>query len=300
MLCTYSSQSNDYTWLEKLVNTQANIKYSKAASIIIPYYKGKDILEKTLTGLRLQTYPNDLYEVIIADESDDGVEDLVCRFQQYYKVCCIRQNHRGFRVGTLRNKAIQNAKNEVIIQLDFDMLPLPKFIEAYMGWFHFSDRVATIGPRRFVDTSNINPDDILADIRTVENLSDIYSISNTGGGITDKRIPEFQYFKSHPFPCNCFHGCNVAYLKQDAYDVGLYDEEFNLNFGYKDIEFGYRLWEKGLHLVIEPKALALHQENNVVTHVEKLKGREVNRVLLYKKVPGIAKFRESLSKSGQR
>ena len=109
-------------------------------------------------------------------------------------------------------------------------------------------------------------------------------------------MPEIKIIKRHPFPCNCFHGCNISYLKQDALDVGLYDEEFNFNFGYEDIEFGYRLWKKGLYLVFEPKALALHQENNAVTYLEKVRGREINRIKLYNKVPGIAKFRESLNK----
>lgn len=297
MIFNSLSQSNNYAELEISVNAETDAEYSKDASVIIPYYRGKDILEKTLTGLRLQTYPSDLFEVIIADESHDGVEDLVRNFRQYYEIRFVKQNHRGFQVATLRNKAIRNARNEVIVQLDFDMLPLAEFIEAHMRWFHFSDRVATIGPRRFVDTSNIDSNDILADIKIAESLPDIYSISNTGGGKTDKRIPEFQFFKTHPFPSNCFHGCNVAYRKQDACDVGLYDEEFDFNFGYEDIEFGTRLWKKGLYLVFEPNALALHQENNVVTYTEKLTGRKANRVLLYKKAPGIAEFRESFGKS---
>ena len=59
----------------------------------------------------------------------------------------------------------------------------------------------------------------------------------------------------HPFPGNCFHGGNVAYWRDDAVDVGLWDEGFNGNYGYEDLEFGQHLFENGTRLVFENGAI---------------------------------------------
>ena len=37
----------------------------------------------------------------------------------------------------------------------------------------------------------------------------------------------------------------MAYWRDDALNVGLWDEDFNGNYGYEDIEFGQRLFENG-------------------------------------------------------
>lgn len=295
-VCNASETNNDYSWIEKLVDRNCETLHSEAVTVIIPYYRDIEVLSKSLCGLSQQTYPRERFDVLIGDESEEGVRDLVTSFQPYMSIRSIRQEHKGFRISTLLNKLVQSARNEIIVQLDFDMIPLPTHLERHMRWFCSSARVATIGPRRFIDASGISPDDLMGDIRLLKECPDIRSTSNTGGGTMDKRLTEFQYFKRHPFPGNCFHGCNVAYRKEDAVSVGLYDEDFNLSFGYEDLEFGCRLSKSGVFLVHEPGAMAFHQENTVVSEVDKARGRDKNRVLLYQKVPGIAEFRNALER----
>lgn len=286
--------SNDYSHLEKLLSLTPDTECTRTVSVIIPFYKRKDILEKSLCGLSQQTYPPHRYEVIVGDESEEGVEDLIRRFSAYLNIRSIKQVHKGFRIATLLNRLVHVARNEIIVQLDFDMIPLPTHLEKHIRWFSLPARVATIGLRRFIDTSDISPKQIMEDISLLRRCPNIRSQSNTGGGTSDKRIPEFQFMKQHPFPGNCFHGCNVAYAKADAIRLELYDEDFNYSFGYEDIEFGCRLSRDGVFLVYEPDAIAFHQENEVVPLSEKTKGRERNRELLYRKVPGIGQYREFL------
>jgi len=288
-------QSNNYSHLEKLLSLTPDTECTRTVSVIIPFHKRRDILEKSLCGLSQQTYPPHRCEVIIGDESEEGVEDLIRRFSTYLNIRSIKQVHKGFRIATLLNQLILAARNEIIVQLDFDMIPLPTHLEKHIRWFSLPARVATIGLRRFIDTADISQKEIMEDISLLEGCPNIRSQSNTGGGTADKRMPEFQFMKQHPFPGNCFHGCNVAYAKTDAIRLGLYDEGFNYSFGYEDIDFGSRISRGGVFLVYEPDATAFHQENEVVSLPEKTKGRERNRQLLYLKVPGIAQYRAFLS-----
>ena len=292
-------RTNNYTHIEIKMEESTKIQPSIFASVVIPCYKGDIYLERTLYSLKNQSYPHKLYEVIIIQQ-DDGrasIEDLVSEFETDFELRLFKIPHIGFTPGRSRNFGIQNARGEIIISLDFDMICQPNFIEAHMKWHHASKNIATFGLRKFIDADNIEPKDVIKNINYIKILPPIESISNTVPGCTsDKRLPEIKIIKTHPFPCNCFHGCNITYPRKYALEIGGWDEDFNGNYGYQDIEFGYRLWQKGLYLVFAPEALAFHQENNVGTYSERKRGREINRILLYKKVPGIKKFRESFEK----
>ncbi|CAG0941769.1 Chondroitin synthase [Candidatus Brocadiaceae bacterium] len=199
-------------------------------------------------------------------------------------------------ITTMRNHAIQAARHEVIVSIDCDIICPPRTIEEHLRWFHISEHVASIGARRFVDTSALLTQDILENINSALYLPTIRSISNTNTtSLTDKRLHEFAFIKQHPFPCNCFHGANVAYSRGDALAVGLWDETFNGNPNYEDIEFGQRLWQSGIFLVYTSGATVLHQENRVVSLQQKQFGGAINRQLLFSKIPGLQEFRARLA-----
>jgi hypothetical protein len=128
-----------------------------------------------------------------------------------------------------------------------------------MAWFHKSAKIATIRLRKFIDDRRIRPEEIVRDFNLVSSLPEIHSISNTVmGSRKDKRIPELLQLRIHTFPSNCFHGGNVAYWRDNALDIRLWDEDFNGNYGYEDIEFGQRLFERGTGIVFENGATAYH------------------------------------------
>jgi hypothetical protein len=129
----------------------------------------------------------------------------------------------------------------------------------------------------------------------ISSLPDIHSISNNLiGSRKDKRIPELKELKIHQFPSNCFHGGNVAYWREDALDVGLWDETFNGSYGYEDIDFGQRLFEKDTKLVFEGYVTTYHQESNFVSRNERLNGLSMNRTKLYERYPALERFRRDI------
>jgi len=287
---------NDYTDIEHKVKTEPR-KLELSASIVIPFHYGYDILAKTVTSLTQQTYSKDRFEVIIAADANHTNAKLIT--EQYKKVLNIKlvtlSSSNGWGAASSRNAGIRVARNDVIVSLDADMICPPSFLESHMVWFHKSGKITTIGLKKFVKANRIQPRDIVRDFYSILSLPEIHSISNNViGSRKDKRIPELDLLKIHPFPSNCFHGGNVAYWRDDALDIGLWDETFNGNYGYEDIDFGQRLFEKGRKLVIEDYATTYHQENKFVSRNERQKGLSINRTKLYERYPALGRFRKDI------
>ena len=91
----------------------------KFVSVIIPVLNNLEGLSKTLVALDDQTYPQELYEVIVVDNgSKENWEELISRFQQ---VIITRENQPGSYAA--RNRGIAIAKGEILAFTDSDCIP---------------------------------------------------------------------------------------------------------------------------------------------------------------------------------
>jgi glycosyltransferase involved in cell wall biosynthesis len=286
---------NDYSDIEHKVKKEP-VKHELFASIAITFHEGRDLLARTIASLTQQTYSKDRFEVIIAADANHADAKLIVdHYNGELDVKLVTLSNNGFGPASSRNAGIEVAKGDVIVSLDSDMICPSRYLESHMDWFHKSPKIATIGLRKFVEASTIQPEDIVRNFHLISSLPAICSISNTlVGSRRDKRIPELKQLRSHPFPSNCFHGGNVAYWRDDAINIGLWDEGFNGNYGYEDIEFGQRLFENGTKLVFEIGATTYHQENNFVSPFERQKGLSINRIKLYERYPALARFRKDI------
>lgn len=124
-------------------------------------------------------------------------------------------------------------------------------------------------------------------------LPDVASISNRLN-FSDKRMKELSLLPNHPFPCNLCHGCNLAFSRELAIDVGLFDEVFNGHSNYEDLEFAHRMVKAGAEVCYVPDAYVYHQENEIVDFETRQSGMEVNLPKLYSRVPGLRDFREEI------
>lgn len=289
-------RSNDYTFIEKRL-PQNGTSPKLTVTVVIPFYAGLEFLDRTLASLSAQTYPRELMDVIVVEDgSRQSTKPLVDSYSSFFRIKSYSIPRNGFQAATCRNVGVRESRSDVILSLDFDIILTPRAVSGHMRWFHTSEHAATIGLRRFVDATCISAEDVKYRIDQVVALPDIRSVSNTDTeSLVDKRIPELEQLKSHPYPFNCFHGCNIAYRRDDALAAGLWNEEFNGFFGYEDIEFGYRLYSKGIYLIYEPAALGLHQENTFVDSTQRKVGLHVNRQRLYALIPGLADYRERVN-----
>ena len=93
--------------------------YEDLVSIIIPYYKKKEYILKTINSVLNQSYNN--YEIIIIydDENLSDLDYLEKLFKLEKKIKIIK-NSKTVGAGFSRNKGIENAIGEFIAFIDAD------------------------------------------------------------------------------------------------------------------------------------------------------------------------------------
>jgi len=104
-------------------------------SVIIPYCQMfAEKLARTMAALERQTYPRDLFEVLIVD--DGSPEPLAQPRSTPLNVTVVRQEDRGFGAARARNTGVRAATHDVLMFLDADMLPEKDWLAAHARWHH--------------------------------------------------------------------------------------------------------------------------------------------------------------------
>lgn len=113
-------------------------------SVIIPNYNGEKVLKFSLTSLANQTFPKDMYEVIVVDNaSTDGslkvIEDIKKKYPKFIvKVIRLKRNlgyGRAINIGAL------NAKFGLILASNNDIIFHPKYLENLYKTYCYAKRM---------------------------------------------------------------------------------------------------------------------------------------------------------------
>lgn len=129
-------------------------------SIVMPYYKNHDIVERSIRSI-LQQKITDFELIIVDDGSEDGVESIIDQLNDD-RIRLITQKNQG--VSAARNNAIKNSKGEWICFLDSDDEWLPDHLQeiAEMQQKYPEVRMFVTSHRRegknIVDSNNALPD----------------------------------------------------------------------------------------------------------------------------------------------
>ncbi len=202
-------------------------------SIVIPTFNRQTTLAHVLPLLAVQTYPSDRYEILLSDSgSTDGTQEMV-ESMGIPNLRFISGENRG-RSGA-RNRGIQEAKGEIILFTDADILADPGLVEAH--------------------------------VRTHTAESDIAMV---GCEVQVNSLEEYEHVKGHPEARRHLHGDkpkdtswlffltgNASVRRDDLIKAGMFDEGFT-GYGHEDLELGYRLQKMGLSIRYNPAALNFH------------------------------------------
>ena len=96
-------------------------------SAIIPVYNDAERLKICLAALENQTYPKDLYEVIVVDNASDEAQDIKGVVAQFSCAIATYESLPGSYAA--RNQGISLAKGDIIAFTDSDCIPAPNWIE---------------------------------------------------------------------------------------------------------------------------------------------------------------------------
>ena len=291
-------KGNDWTPFENEVKSRflkrTPENYTLPVSVVIPVYNRIDKLSKTIAALTHQTYPNELIEVVIADDgSSDNPESLIPIFAEHFQMKHIFQEDRGYRLSEIRNKGVAAASNDNIIILDCDMLPEPKLVEAFMQYAHVSNRCVMIGGRRYVNTDELTMGDVITNIDCVLELPSLRTDTGLIPVGDNPPSEDWRYkiyratenLKTEKHPFRAFCGGNVCFHRSLLDTVGGFDETFTA-WGAEDTEFGFRVYNHGYWFIPVEGAGALHQEPPQGSNeTDRDAGKSITQPILIEKCP---------------
>ncbi|MDD5382514.1 MAG: glycosyltransferase [Candidatus Margulisbacteria bacterium] len=197
------------------------------ASVIIGAYNQKEILKRTLESLFNQTYPADKYEIVLIDSmSSDGTDAMIEQLKPTCRLNYLRQENQGKVVA--RNRAIREAKGAVIIFTDADIPVEKNWVAEHLK-----------AQQKYPDTAFAGQ-----------------TIRLRREDLTDTELPtRFKPFQKINW--SYFLTGNLSIPKELIIKAGLFDENFK-EYGWEDIELGYRLHKMGIPLRFLPSALNHH------------------------------------------
>ncbi len=188
-------------------------------SIIIPTYNEEEDIERTLQACINIEYDNK--EIIVVDDSTDKTPEIVKKFKKFGVRLIHRKENEGGRCGA-RNLGIKEARGEILIILNADVL-LPKdFIQKILPYYQNGAGVVLVG----AEVINVN--------KLFARFVDAQSKYMHKGSL------EWVYW-SEGFSC----------LRKAAIDVGLFPETPMMLFAGEDGYFGKKIVEKGYKKIID-------------------------------------------------
>jgi len=209
-------------------------------SVIIPHYNKNEALQETWKELMLQIDPED--EIIVVDDYSDVKPDFDCpctRTIQPPKHIPLPPKHEKhiYRLNTLRNYGVEHATHDACIILDPDCVPSVGFInharKIYDPSVLFSGRI----------TRKNEAGDIVAEDRRM-----VDGKSKWGDATSND--------------CHSIFGGCMYFSKQRASlaasPTGLFDTDFDGNWGYEEHAFASACRNSGMRLRLEAGLTVCH------------------------------------------
>ncbi len=220
---------------------------ASAATVVIPNWNGRDLLEKYIPPLLAAMAGNPDNEILVVDNgSEDGsAAFLSARFPQV-KVLALPQN-LGFGGGS--NAGFRQAKNDVVVLLNSDMRVEEGFLQPLLDGFT-DEKVFAVSCQIFLS----DPDKVREETGLTEGWWD-HGRLWVGHRIDDK--------VQQLFPCFYGGGGSCAFDRRKFLELGAFDEILR-PFYYEDTDIGYMAWKRGWKCLYQPASIVYHEHRGTI------------------------------------
>lgn len=242
-------------WRQATVPAPAAFSPTLPVSVIVPFYQSHaQALPKTLAALESQSYPRNLFEVVVVDDGSDP--PLAPLRDIPFDAKVVHQERRGFGLARARNTGVRNAAHDIVLFLDSDILAGPGWIAAHARWHHAVADALTVGSTLYADTEDIDAEDIRRVHGAVSEL--------LAGRPTDPSRSESLLRRTNDLRAKddtifmAMAGNNFGMRRAFYEEIGGSDESFT-RWGYEDTELAYRAYVRGGLVAPARDAVAWHQ-----------------------------------------
>ncbi len=220
---------------------------ASSASIVIPNWNGKDLLEKYLGSVVDAAAGHPDNEVIVVDNgSSDGSADFVRAAFPSVRLIALPEN-RGFGGGS--NEGFRQARNDIVVLLNSDMRVAPDFLPPLLEGFHDPDVFA------------VSCQIFFSDPRKVREETGLTQGWWQDGGLKVRHRADSQV--ADLFPCFYGGGGSCAFDRAKFLELGGFDALL-APFYLEDTDLGYQAWKCGWKVLYQPRSIVYHEHRGTI------------------------------------
>jgi len=205
-------------------------------SLIIPTFNREKVLCNSISCALNQDYSN--YEIIVVDQTESHnfeTQKFLNQLPSNVKII----KHQPPSLTCARNHGIAEAKGEIVVMIDDDVIIKRDFITQHLTHYDDPNVIGVTGriqqKRKFIN-------------KVIPFIKNEFLQWVSYAEFSDKR-------KKEAFR---LAGCNFSFRKNSALQVGLFDENFIGTAWGEEIDFSLRLRLLNKKLVYNPKAYIYH------------------------------------------
>jgi GT2 family glycosyltransferase len=218
-----------------------------AASVVIPNWNGRDLLEKYLPSVVAALGGNPANEIVVVDNgSTDGSAAFVRERFPEVNLLALDRN-LGFGGGS--NAGVRAAKNGIVVLLNSDMRVAPDFLAPLLAGFRNENVFAVSCQIYFSDPS-----------RRREETGLTQGWWRDGGLRLSHRIDDGV---QDLYPCFWGGGGSCAFDRRKFLDLGGFDPLL-APFYLEDADLGFMAWKRGWQVLYQPRSLVYHEHRGTI------------------------------------
>jgi len=220
---------------------------ARSASVVIPNWNGRDLLEKYLPSVVAALAGHSANEIIVVDNaSEDGSADYIATHFPGVKVLSLPTN-LGFGGGS--NAGFRAASNDIVVLLNNDMRVEPDFLKPLLDAFADPQVFSVACQIFFSDPTRLREESGLTQVwwdrgtlrvrhRIDEKITGIYPCFYAGGG-------------------------SSAYDRRKFLHLGGFDELLS-PFYMEDTDLGMMAWKRGWKVLYQPRSIVYHEHRGTI------------------------------------
>jgi O-antigen biosynthesis protein len=220
---------------------------TRAATVVIPNWNGRDLLEKYLPSVIAALSDSPQHEIVLVDNgSDDGSAQFVREHFPQVRVLALESN-LGFGGGS--NAGFQAARNDIVVLLNSDMSVERDFLQPLLDGFDDDKTFAVACQIFFSDPHKPREESGLTE-----------GWWSQGGLRVRHRIePAIRQL----YPCFYGGGGSCAFDRRKFLELGGFDELLK-PFYLEDTDLGYLAWKRGWRVLYQPASVVYHEHRGTI------------------------------------
>jgi GT2 family glycosyltransferase len=247
--CVLAFLLEDLVWVlfgkrRKPISIQPN---TSAASVVIPNWNGKDLLEKYIPSIVTALRGNPDNEIVVVDNgSEDGSAEFLRATFPQVRTLALPKN-LGFGGGS--NAGFAAAKNDIVVLLNSDMRVAPDFLQPLLDGFT-DETVFAVSCQIFLSDP--------AKRREETGLTQTWWQDGTLK-VSHKEDNSITGL----FPCAYGGGGSCAFDRRKFLELGGFDELL-APFYMEDTDLGFLAWKRGWKVLYQPASKVWHEHRGTI------------------------------------